>query len=137
MTPALQEALAQQLLRLVDALLRHDTEQDGNWGWPSTRQELTSIRYALLAQTDAAPQPSTAEQLAGPSQEGLGQGDAAAAARYRWLNKQHNFMIYIEGNDQMRTNVRLRCGEPLDTWIDARIREESAAPQDKDEKHTG
>ncbi len=28
----------------------------------------------------AAPQPSTAEAATGPSQEGLGQGDAAAAA---------------------------------------------------------
>lgn len=45
--------------------------------------------------------------------------------RYRWLNKQHNFMIYIEDEAQMRTNVRLRCGLPLDEWIDNRIKEEA------------
>ena len=46
------------------------------------------------------------------------------AERYRWLNKQHNMLMYIEGMDEMRNNVRLRCGEPLDKWIDARIEEE-------------
>ena len=47
------------------------------------------------------------------------------AARYAWLNKQHNFLIYIEDADETRQNVRLRCGVPLDEWIDARIKEES------------
>ena len=43
------------------------------------------------------------------------------AARYRWLNKQHNLLIYVEDEKQTRTNLRLRCGPPLDTWIDNRI----------------
>ncbi len=47
------------------------------------------------------------------------------AVRYRWLNNQHNFMIYIENEHALRTNMRLRCGEPLDKWIDARIEEEN------------
>ena len=48
----------------------------------------------------------------------------ADALRYRWLNKQHNFMVYIEDAEETRTNVRLRCGLPLDEWIDNRIAEE-------------
>ena len=50
--------------------------------------------------------------------------DSRDAARYRWLNKQHNILIYIEDEKQTRTNVRLRCGVPLDKWIDARIETE-------------
>lgn len=43
------------------------------------------------------------------------------SARYRWLNNQHNFLIYIEDQEQTRTNVHLRCGQLLDTWIDAAL----------------
>ena len=46
------------------------------------------------------------------------------AARYRWLNKQHNFMVYVEDEKQTRTNLRLRCGLPLDEWIDLRIEDD-------------
>ena len=55
---------------------------------------------------------------------------ARDAARYRWLNKQHNFLIFIEAEPEMRReNVRLRCGEPLDAWLDKRIEAElPAAP---------
>lgn len=50
--------------------------------------------------------------------------DAVDAARYRWLNKHHNFVMHVEDNDFKRQHMNLRCGEPLDTWIDARIEEE-------------
>ena len=54
------------------------------------------------------------------------------AARYRWLNKQHNMLIYIEDEAQTRANVRLRCGPPLDDWIDRRIEAERSL-MNKDE----
>lgn len=62
-------------------------------------------------------------------------GPNREAERYRWLNKQHNFMVYIESALGLRQNVRLRCGVPLDEWIDARIKEEwsSATPQRTEE----
>ena len=45
---------------------------------------------------------------------------ACDAERYRWLNRQHNFLITINEKP-----VRLRCGGAvLDDWIDARIAEE-------------
>ena len=49
----------------------------------------------------------------------------ADAMRYRWLNRQDNFFVQI--NDKP---VRLKCGLPLDKWIDARREEElrSAVP---------
>lgn len=52
--------------------------------------------------------------------------DAKDAARYRWLNQQHHFMIYIEGpeTDPTRSNLRLRCGESLNGWLDKRIEED-------------
>ena len=49
------------------------------------------------------------------------------AARYAWLNKQHNFVAYIEGVTHDRRHVNLRCGIPLDEWIDNRIAEERPA----------
>lgn len=52
--------------------------------------------------------------------------DEQDAKRYRWLNKQHNFVAYIEGATRTRQHVNLRCGVPLDEWIDARISEEVA-----------
>jgi hypothetical protein len=42
------------------------------------------------------------------------------AARYRWLNAQDNFLAYIEQPDGTK-RYRLKCGEPLDRWIDAAI----------------
>lgn len=38
------------------------------------------------------------------------------ARRYRWLNANDNFLVYIDGRP-----VRLKCGELLDRWIDASI----------------
>lgn len=38
---------SEPLVRLVDALLRKDTAQDGNWGWPSFHEELVAIRATL------------------------------------------------------------------------------------------
>ena len=35
------------LLILIDALLRKDTEQDGNWGWPSFTAELRYLQERL------------------------------------------------------------------------------------------
>ena len=59
-------------------------------------------------------------------------GEPEDARRYRWLNRQHNFLMYIEGPDETRTNVRLRCGLPLDEWIDNRIAEDAQrAPQEE------
>jgi hypothetical protein len=55
-------------------------------------------------------------------------------ARYRWLNKQHNFLIYIEDEKELRQNVRLRCGPPLDDYIDNRIKEQSAADERSEKK---
>ncbi len=46
------------------------------------------------------------------------------ALRYRWLNQQHHFLMYIEQVGGERSKMRLRCGEPLDAWVDARIEEE-------------
>ncbi len=43
------------------------------------------------------------------------------AMRYRWLNKQDNFMLYMEDAQLLRKNVRLKCGEPLNVCIDAAI----------------
>jgi hypothetical protein len=48
----------------------------------------------------------------------------ADAARYRWLNKQHNFLVYIENDKGERQQLRLRCGLPLDEWIDNRLKDE-------------
>lgn len=36
------------------------------------------------------------------------------AERYRWLNAKDNFLVVIDDKP-----VRLKCGEPLDKWIDA------------------
>lgn len=57
--------------------------------------------------------------------------DALDAARYRWINKKHNFVMHIEDNDFRRQHMNLRCGEPLDTWIDARIAEERTPERSK------
>lgn len=35
------------ILRLIDALRRKDSEQDGNWGFPSFYEELTQIENEL------------------------------------------------------------------------------------------
>lgn len=51
------------------------------------------------------------------------EGTMKDAARYRWLNKQHNFIIHIESMDHLR-HYNLKCGGPLDTWIDARLEAE-------------
>lgn len=48
--------------------------------------------------------------------------DRKDAARYRWLNAQDNFLAYIQQPDGTK-QYRLKCGEPLDMWIDARIAE--------------
>jgi hypothetical protein len=50
------------------------------------------------------------------------------AERYRWLNKQHHFLLYVEPNEGERHKLRLRCGEPLDLWLDNRIKEEEERP---------
>ena len=43
------------------------------------------------------------------------------AGRYRWLNSKHNLLISIEDNDGKLARLRLRCGEPLDLYIDRAI----------------
>lgn len=40
-------ATKEALLRLIDALRRKDTEQDGNWGYPSFYEELDEIERLL------------------------------------------------------------------------------------------
>lgn len=35
------------LCRLIGALLRQGTEQDGNWGWPTFSQEIRDILHSL------------------------------------------------------------------------------------------
>ena len=42
-----------------------------------------------------------------------------AAERYRWLNRKDNFLITIEDKP-----CRLKCGKPLNDWIDAAIAKE-------------
>lgn len=44
------------------------------------------------------------------------------AARYRWLNAKDNFLIYID-----KKPLRLKCGEPLDRYIDAEIANQAEA----------
>ena len=56
-------------------------------------------------------------------------GRVADAARYRWLNKQDNFLIELEMSDGQRRH-RLKCGECLDRWIDTEIA--ALAQQGKD-----
>lgn len=46
-SPSQEGGMREALYRLIDALLRLDSEQDGNWGWPSFDQELHDIRAAL------------------------------------------------------------------------------------------
>lgn len=55
--------------------------------------------------------------------------DDKDAARYRWLCKQNNFLVYIENDAGEQTKVRLRCGAPLDEWLDNRLAEERHQPQ--------
>lgn len=55
--------------------------------------------------------------------------NALDAARYRWLNRQDNYIQHIEKLDRTRY-YRLKCGEALDLWIDERIKEESNATSD-------
>lgn len=38
---------AQALLKLIDAIRRRGTEQDGNWGWPTFTEELKDIENIL------------------------------------------------------------------------------------------
>ena len=52
---------------------------------------------------------------------------SADARRYRWLNAQDNFLAYLQHPSGEKT-YRLKCGEPLDRWIDAAI---DAAPGEK------
>lgn len=56
----------------------------------------------------------------------------ADARRYRWLNSQDHFMIYIAhsfANKDIKgeKSYRLKCGECLDSWIDTRIANIDAA----------
>ena len=54
------------------------------------------------------------------------------AARYRWLNATDNFLIHIDSKP-----VRLKCGDPLDAWIDARIVERDAAMREQESSIKG
>lgn len=47
-----QDYLLVMMAKLIDALLRKGTEQDGNWGYPSFRAELEEMRKSL-DETDA------------------------------------------------------------------------------------
>jgi hypothetical protein len=40
----------------------------------------------------------------------------ANARRYLWLNNTDNFLLQLDGKP-----VRLKCGDVLDRWIDARL----------------
>lgn len=42
-----EKYLAVMLAKLIDALLRKDTEKDGNWGYPSFEKELREMRQSL------------------------------------------------------------------------------------------
>ena len=62
----------------------------------------------------------------------------ADARRYRWLNSQDHFMIYIAhsfANKDIKgeKSYRLKCGEVLDSWIDARIA--AAIESEKGDSH--
>lgn len=46
------EYLQVMMAKLIGALLRKDTEQNGNWGYPTFHQELTEMLESL-EQTDA------------------------------------------------------------------------------------
>ena len=46
-----------------------------------------------MSDPSAAPQPSTADVFSAPSQEGVGQGGAAVAARAKRLNEIHTFLL--------------------------------------------
>lgn len=85
---ALKAALT-ELLRLYDWRnelgrierdFNHDKKQMTTWLNKYGREKHAAWAVARALLTDAAPQPSTATDSTGPSQEGLGQGDAAAAA---------------------------------------------------------
>lgn len=41
------EETRKAVIRLIEAILRKNTEQDGNWGWPSFHQELRDILSSL------------------------------------------------------------------------------------------
>lgn len=47
-------SLSEQLLRLVQALRRKDTAQDGNFGWPSFQDALADIEKNLTEDNRAA-----------------------------------------------------------------------------------
>ena len=38
------KALEEAFVQLLDAIRRAETEQDGNWGWPSFSDELKRLR---------------------------------------------------------------------------------------------
>ena len=58
------------------------------------------------------------------------------AERYRWLNSKFELLLSVRENVEIagglpnRDRVYLRCGEPLDKWIDAQL-EESRSPVDR------
>jgi hypothetical protein len=41
------KTLEKIILALLGALLRKNTEQDGNWGWPSFRSEIKRLEEEL------------------------------------------------------------------------------------------
>lgn len=41
------DRLERLVLKLAEALERKDTEQDGNWGWPTFFQELHDVKKTL------------------------------------------------------------------------------------------
>lgn len=102
----------------TDAELRkHIMERDG---WEFARQlerERDEIEAAAIGYVE--------EIFAANNRAEVAEAENAAlkrdAERYRWLNANHNFMMYVESEDHTKTHVRLRCGEPLDQWIDAAI----------------
>lgn len=50
------------------------------------------------------------------------------AERYRWLNAKFGLLLELEHDIRgagRYEKVRLRCGEPLDRWIDGQIEAES------------
>lgn len=47
--------------------------------------------------------------------------DKRDAARYRELNAFEAIVMYVLGSGHAKSHLNLKCGEPLDKWLDERI----------------
>lgn len=47
------DRLERLVLKLASALRRKDSEQDGNWGWPSFNQEMAEILTELAPEQES------------------------------------------------------------------------------------